>query len=633
MVRRFFSIIGLCLGAALTAAALIWLWAERGWMSDEALAPREAFLHGTIGLETFPLKYAAVIEEVSGDAFATGLEDGRGMWETYGFIPGPGTGGAPACIANAADWTPVGVSVSSYVPAMGLQTPAQFAGLACAACHTARLRVNDGAGGFRFATHAGPGGDAGLIIGAGNQELDAIAWSDAIRNAVLSPDLTAAAVLDAYDARCAEFDAERGARKSWIGRRIEAVIIGAWISQAQSMIGGELAKYGLPHEGADMKDAEAIPAGPGRTRPFRSVVRVAMDLPAADNMAISKIPVVWEQDPALRPSSQYDGSIKDPVLRSTIAAYASGASPLALSKPEIEGNVRSAAAYTEALGLGGDPTPSFEDMFGPWYDAGRVADGHAIYRARCHNCHGSRPLDGGRWDIAGARYLGALAAVDEESRTALGLQSPPVYTDPARVRFRYTDMAPVGIWAAFPAEADFDAEDPYAAQLAQIATLERLSAEAEAEGAGARALFWLQRRDALELARRQFRRGHGLAFDLDELSAEPGYVNNPIPRAFLRAPYLHNGSIPTMRQLLNLDDRMDAFCRGENIYDPEVMGYLPPRPVNGVCANPRQSFLFDASAVGNSNRGHDFPWTREEVLADPDKTDQLESLMAYLRLL
>ena len=108
--------------------------------------------------------------------------------------------------------------------------------------------------------------------------------------------------------------------------------------------------------------------------------------------------------------------------------------------------------------------------------------------------------------------------------------------------------------------------------------------------------------------------------------------NNPIPRAFMRAPYLHNGAIPTMRQLINLDPRPARFCRGENVYDPDVMGYVAPEvPVGGTCDNPRLPFLFDTSLPGNSAAGHDFPWAADEL--DDAKRQDLEALMAYLKTL
>ena len=108
--------------------------------------------------------------------------------------------------------------------------------------------------------------------------------------------------------------------------------------------------------------------------------------------------------------------------------------------------------------------------------------------------------------------------------------------------------------------------------------------------------------------------------------------NNPIPRAFMRAPYLHNGAIPTMRQLIHLDPRPARFCRGENVYDPDAMGLVAPEvPEGASCENPRQPFLFDTSQPGNSAAGHDFPWRPEEL--DAQRRQELEALMAYLKTL
>jgi hypothetical protein len=54
-----------------------------------------------------------------------------------------------------------------------------------------------------------------------------------------------------------------------------------------------------------------------------------------------------------------------------------------------------------------------------------------------------------------------------------------------------------------------------------------------------------------------------------------GYVNMPLDGIWLRAPYLHNGSVPTLRDLLEpARSRPKVFYRGYDLYDPERMGFV-----------------------------------------------------------
>ncbi len=47
-----------------------------------------------------------------------------------------------------------------------------------------------------------------------------------------------------------------------------------------------------------------------------------------------------------------------------------------------------------------------------------------------------------------------------------------------------------------------------------------------------------------------------------------GYAAMPLDGVWLRAPYLHNGSVPTIRDLLNRnDERPKVFFRGDDVYD------------------------------------------------------------------
>jgi hypothetical protein len=104
-----------------------------------------------------------------------------------------------------------------------------------------------------------------------------------------------------------------------------------------------------------------------------------------------------------------------------------------------------------------------------------------------------------------------------------------------------------------------------------------------------------------------------------------GYIAQPIESVFSRAPFLHNGSVVTLAELINLKPRRPVFYRGANLYDPVDVGLLArDRP------DARRYFRYDTRAYGNSNRGHDYPWTYKGRGWD---RKQLTDLLEYLKTL
>jgi hypothetical protein len=81
-----------------------------------------------------------------------------------------------------------------------------------------------------------------------------------------------------------------------------------------------------------------------------------------------------------------------------------------------------------------------------------------------------------------------------------------------------------------------------------------------------------------------------------------GYANSPLDGVWLRAPYLHNGSVPTLRDLLEPSSaRPQKFYRGYDVYDQKKAGF-----VSDVGEEKgRKYFLYDTSEPGNSNKGHE----------------------------
>ena len=90
---------------------------------------------------------------------------------------------------------------------------------------------------------------------------------------------------------------------------------------------------------------------------------------------------------------------------------------------------------------------------------------------------------------------------------------------------------------------------------------------------------------------------------------------------WLRAPYLHNGSVPTLRDLLKpAAERPKVFWRGFDLYDAVDVGFVS----QGVEAQ-RTGTRLDVESKSGGNQGHEFGTT----LSSKDK----DALLEYLKTL
>ncbi|CAN5451508.1 hypothetical protein BH09GEM1_BH09GEM1_36820 [soil metagenome] len=111
-----------------------------------------------------------------------------------------------------------------------------------------------------------------------------------------------------------------------------------------------------------------------------------------------------------------------------------------------------------------------------------------------------------------------------------------------------------------------------------------------------------------------------------------GYVAPILSGLWASAPYLHNGSVPTLWQLLTPDERPTQFMVGGHALDFTDMGIAGSRDANGVYrydpayvpwSTPE---LYDTRKPGLSNRGHD---RQVSGLTDTQK----RTLIEYLKTL
>jgi hypothetical protein len=93
------------------------------------------------------------------------------------------------------------------------------------------------------------------------------------------------------------------------------------------------------------------------------------------------------------------------------------------------------------------------------------------------------------------------------------------------------------------------------------------------------------------------------------------YKARPLNGIWATAPYLHNGSVPNLTELLNRpEERMTEFCIGNNRFDAVNVGY------DTSCEG--RSFRLDTRIPGNRNIGHNYG---TDLSAD-EKRDLVEYL-------
>jgi mono/diheme cytochrome c family protein len=214
------------------------------------------------------------------------------------------------------------------------------------------------------------------------------------------------------------------------------------------------------------------------------------------------------------------------------------------------------------------------DILGP-IDETRADKGKELFRRNCAGCHGIEELPNGRWDV-----------------TVSSLQQ--IGTDPVMTTNWASLMYDVSKLGLSKKTTGFDAI------VALINPIRRqLYADANTPPAE-------QETDA--------------AFE-----APCGYRARPLIGAWATPPFLHNGSVRTIFDLLS-DVRPTKFTVGSREYDPVNLGYAEDQSVH--------PFVLDTSIPGNGNAGHWFTDDGARLgrigpkLADADKYDIIEFLKA-----
>jgi mono/diheme cytochrome c family protein len=641
------------------------VWLDQNWSTED----RHWFHHASQGTATFQVPYDWFMAlEQPGLHLVTqpGLLSDTAYLERFGFLPSPksvhtdpaslrrfgylGTSNAPPAPESVGglrptavenfDGLPVGFARLSGVtdPGTGLPVSDQI-GLTCAACHTGSIRYKGTS--IRF-----DGGPA--MVDLKKLELAtglSVAYTLKVPGRfgrfamrVLGPDATP----EEYNKLKADLTA--------LGARL--------LSQ----------KNALDKAVADQRQANTE-EGFGR---LDALNRIGNQVFATD-LAISGLsgfeknlhaqdapvsfPPIWTV-PWFR-FAQYDASIEQPLIRN--AGEALGVFALVNLSPDYaaENLFRSSMALEnlvriEAMLRGPDLTgPSFGGLQPPKWPSqifandeawkinpARVSRGRGIYAEICAECH-LGPVSDPAFDTqypeksfwSSPQWDAKAQVLDPVQKSAAGMG-----TDPAQANVLLSRMVDVpGFLKMDPAQdlgknwgcqdlpTYLSTEIPFS--IALMIAVDRSSRK------------WMDDHNVPESSRPALWEAPRKNCPNPVISKVPHYRARPLNGVWATAPYLHNGSVPSLYWLLKpAAERPKQFCLGSRDFDPQQVGFRVNANAAPSCNKGETLFsstTSDGSAInGNSVLGHslegapgpDKPGVIGRLLTDEERFDLLEYL-------
>ncbi len=122
------------------------------------------------------------------------------------------------------------------------------------------------------------------------------------------------------------------------------------------------------------------------------------------------------------------------------------------------------------------------------------------------------------------------------------------------------------------------------------------------------------------LTAKQVRANKCLNYPDDPKNPKLVYKGRPLQGIWATAPYLHNGSVPNLWQLLlPANQRVATFYTGTREYDPKDVGFETGQSDANYVS-------FDTNIAGNSNAGHDYG---NAALSDDDRWALVEYMKTF----
>ena len=653
-------------------------WLDQNWSTED----RHWFHHVSQGTKTFPVPYAwfVALEQPRIYLFSrAGLLSESSYLERFGFIPSPKTihtdqatllrygyvdsSKAPASTQSTAgkwqvenfDGLPVGFArlTGATDPATGAAQP-DLIGLTCAACHTGSIR-------YKGTSIRYDGGPAMVDLLKLEQATGlSIAYTllpcvpllpcrfNRFATRVLGPNAT---------------EAQRAELKNGLSKA------GAFV-KAQAVTLSNL--YARVHQ----QDTEE---GYGRLDALNRIGNqvfytdmVASGLsPSERNMHLRDAPVsfppIWTVPWFLW--AQYDASIQQPLIRN--AGEALGVSALINLSPEssidslfrssvdvknldnIEKMLRGPNPFEQTpKGFGGLRSPKWpSDMFpgdDAWkIDPGKVERGRKIYAEICVECHrgpvndpefDKQYPDLSFWSPKEMHWNQDGPVFDEVQKSAKEMGTDRQQADVLHLRKvevpGFLDFQPAKDLEGCPNMPAASSQMSYA--LALMIAVDRTAKKWMTDhnvSAAEQAAIWGTRKNCPN---------PGYPAEPSAEDPPPDYRARPLNGVWATAPYLHNGSVPSLYWMLTpAAERPKQFCIGTRDFDPKQVGFHVDAGQKPTCAKGETLFSTvdskGAPIPGNSNLGHSLEGTpgpgKPGVIGRLLKEDERTDLIEYLKTL
>jgi mono/diheme cytochrome c family protein len=349
----------------------------------------------------------------------------------------------------------------------------------------------------------------------------------------------------------------------------------------------------------------------------------SIDLKNPDNYAGSSAPVhfprIWNTP--WYDWVQYNGSIMQPMVRNAGESLGVSAE-LNLTDPSkglYKSSVDVKSLFEMEQMIKGDTQPNAKDGFPglrspkwpndilPPIDQKLADKGAELYKTHCQECHRPPVSSAAFWDFNNKDWW----TKNEAGEPILKVENVPIShigTDPAQA----ADM--ISRTVALPTHLGID-KSSFADALGAVVV---------------KTVNYIFDQQKPPVTPQERKRIDG--YMPNELRGELAYKVRPLNGIWATPPYLHNGSVPTIEDLLgDPEKRPTKFYLGSREYDPVKLGYRTDPITNG--------FEFDTSIRGNSNRGHEFrkDYNKDKeikgVIGPALSADDRKALIEYLKTL
>jgi hypothetical protein len=530
---------------------------------------REWFYHAGQGAELMPYKWFLAIEQPKVKLIGSvGRFSDPEYLASFGFFKSPASSYNP-------DGLPVGFTKETITdPQTGENL--EVAGLSCAACHTGQIEYQG----------------KGIRIDGGTASADPVAFQTELGVAVALTDMV-------------PFRFDRFA-KNVLGPNASSDDKKKLHDQFKTFLASGISENDL----ATAQKLYSVQGGFGRTDALARIGNYVFGT-ELDNANLRqakapvKLPPIWYTSWFSR--VQYNYSIQQPMTRNIgealgVRARVNLTDPAKLYQstvnvPNLWKMETQLSGPTAFSGLKAPVWPA--DVLGP-IDQEKAHKGAVVYKQMCERCHlpsvnSPEIQDAQYWEpgLEGHRFLKLnVSSLDE------------IGTDPHQA-------------------ADFAARTAITGLAMGLGTV-GAAAGLNTVTVKVRDLKY----DQLGLTPEQRIAWNG--YRIDNATATLGYRARPLEGIWATPPFLHNGSVPNLYELLlPVSERSKTFYTGSREFDPKRVGYSTAPLNHGFEFNTDQA---NGANPGNSNAGHEFSNKPGKGVIGPELTDEQRwELIEYMK--